>query len=117
MRISDWSSDVCSSDLVCRRSRQSQAGRSLRLAEPGDPAIYRTRDGTGAGGRCPGYGLRRNGRAAAGGDGADRAWDHAVVDYPGGDRTGEIDGALAEAEAAHGAKGALAERSAQRERK
>src|SRR3546814_12411854 len=33
MRISDWSSDVCSSDLLGRQMRESHAVASLRAAE------------------------------------------------------------------------------------
>ena len=58
---------------VRRRPRQPAAGRALRLAEPGDPALPAPRRR----GRRDGHGvpvarLRRNGRPAAGGAGADR---------------------------------------------
>src|SRR3546814_17546601 len=51
MRISDWSSDVCSSDLLPGRFVSSEEGLSLSPAEAGN--AYRTGfflgDGTGAG--------------------------------------------------------------------
>src|SRR3546814_14831776 len=51
MRISDWSSDVCSSDLLPGRFVSSEEGLSLSPAEAGN--TYRTGfflgDGTGAG--------------------------------------------------------------------
>src|SRR3546814_3117884 len=36
MRISDWSSDVCSSDLVVEGGEAAVAGPSVRWPEPGD---------------------------------------------------------------------------------
>src|SRR3546814_14356378 len=70
MRISDWSSDVCSSDLAARPRRGDQAAQAAR--EPArqhrdDPRV------AGAGeaqGRCGGgtpAGGPRGGRAASGG--------------------------------------------------
>src|SRR3546814_16671762 len=37
MRISDWSSDVCSSDLAGSGGRQGRAGQGHRLAQPDQP--------------------------------------------------------------------------------
>src|SRR3546814_8524573 len=41
MRISDWSSDVCSSDLMCERWIVPRAGTAL-VAVPDTMRIYRT---------------------------------------------------------------------------
>ena len=81
---------------VRRRSRQSQACRALRLAEPGDPALpapRRRRRARAAG--VPLGGVRRDGRAAAGGDGADRARHRPAVDHAGRGRPDQGDDPLA----------------------
>src|SRR3546814_3514697 len=61
MRISDWSSDVCSSDLVS--ARRARAGRISRqtLGPPQDPRHARDRDRAGWTPRSP----RRSGIAGA----------------------------------------------------
>src|SRR3546814_19454521 len=41
MRISDWSSDVCSSDLSTRRSRRPRAARRNRGSDSCPPASWR----------------------------------------------------------------------------
>src|SRR3546814_9249853 len=38
MRISGWSSDVCSSDLLGRRNRSLTCGDAVLLSAPGEPA-------------------------------------------------------------------------------
>src|SRR3546814_9803057 len=70
MRISDWSSDVCSSDLCEHRRRQGEDRGAARRA--GHPEVLARRPGEeaagvrgGAGGRAPG--ARRAARALGGG--------------------------------------------------
>src|SRR3546814_2317838 len=60
MRISDWSSDVCSSDLALSRARRWSA-RPLVAAPRGDRRAFRNRkvDHRQAGGSLPGAGSRR----------------------------------------------------------
>src|SRR3546814_1521961 len=41
MRISDWSSDVCSSDLVAYRQPRLAAGGENPVTLPGDASIHR----------------------------------------------------------------------------
>src|SRR3546814_10580782 len=60
MRISDWSSDVCSSDLGGEGRRDSFGGRIPDCREPG-----RTRPAFGAGHRAAGDGQWGNQRIAA----------------------------------------------------
>src|SRR3546814_12438089 len=72
MRISDWSSDVCSSDLRRRCSRHQ--GQGAYLAEPGEPRA-RWRDAAGVGRHRP---RRPRRRGAAG---TDRARHRRVIVY------------------------------------
>src|SRR3546814_8264374 len=51
MRISDWSSDVCSSDLVCRSGRIDGRDGDLRDRR-GWPGCRGSEGGDGAGGDC-----------------------------------------------------------------
>src|SRR3546814_3234380 len=84
MRISDWSSDVCSSDLPARGKAAGADGRALVAAGRRDPAPLRqgTRRGARPGyrGRLHAYGLRRStggyfgGGRGAGGHAGLRCW-------------------------------------------
>src|SRR3546814_7967696 len=72
MRISDWSSDVCSSDLPDQRDDDQGHQRDLR-ADPGSPQ-RREREGVQAGGLI----RRHDSPATAGGRAAPRRWRGAV---------------------------------------
>ena len=80
---------------VRRRPRRPAAGRALRLAEPGHPALPAARHGAGPRRRRAGSRLRRDGRATARSHGADRHRHHQFLHHPGGDRPGQGDGPLA----------------------
>src|SRR3546814_2471076 len=75
MRISDWSSDVCSSDLVAGDGQQAAAqlgGHGAEIAIPGTPvaqhgALYAGRGGQRSGGQQ--IGLAREGWLTHGGFG------------------------------------------------
>src|SRR3546814_1797873 len=76
MRMSDWSSDVCSSDLPDGRRTTSIYARGGRAGRSGGPCrpsrLARADPGPGGGGRPGGGGgtgaVRAGGRRAGGGD-------------------------------------------------
>src|SRR3546814_10998608 len=60
MRISDWSSDVCSSDLLERSPPPAEDQRSIKASMAGWEAVTRSLEGSGpiAGRLRPGRGCR-----------------------------------------------------------